>query len=154
MKCFGECKLQKNCDQSYSSENSFGSVKITLGVVHTSYSLPKWQAVKLTSFAPWTCNVMPFIQFQIFFFVTYLCRLLRTVSKCQNWLTQLWRTSHFDNQIGFFPEFCWTKQLFLAYYLGFDWSGWIDLIKNEILIITGMVWPVSSDKLMKSALSF
>ena len=26
------------------------------------------------------------------------------------------------------------------------WSGWIVLIKSEILIMTGMVWPVSSDK--------
>ena len=152
MKCFGDCKLQKNCEQSYSSENLFGPVKITLGLVHTGYSLSKWQAVKLTSFAPWTCNVLPFIHFQIFFFVTCLCRLLRTVSKHQNWLAQLWRTSHFDNKIGFFQEFCWTK-LFLVYYLGFDWSGWIVLIKSEILITTGMVWPVSSDKLMKSALS-
>ena len=27
-----------------------------------------------------------------------------------------------------------------------EWSGWIVLIKSEILIMTGMVWPVSSDK--------
>ena len=33
-----------------------------------------------------------------------------------------------------------------AYYLRFDWSGWIVLIKSGILIATGMVWPVSSDK--------
>ena len=36
--------------------------------------------------------------------------------------------------------------LLRAYYLRFDWSGWIVLIKSEILIATGMVWPVSSDK--------
>ena len=29
-----------------------GLVKKTLGLVHTSNSLPKWQAVKLTFFAP------------------------------------------------------------------------------------------------------
>ena len=130
MKCFGECKLQKNCEQSYSSENLFRPVKITLGLVHTGYSLSKWQAVKLTSFAPWTCNVLPFIHFQIFFFVTCLCRLLRTVSKSQNWLAQLWRTSHFDYEIGFSQEFCWTKQLFLAYYLGF-WMIWLDSFDYE-----------------------
>ena len=33
-----------------------------------------------------------------------------------------------------------------AYYLGFDWSGWIALIKNTILVTKGMSWPVSSDK--------
>ena len=26
---------------------------MTCGLVHTSYSLPEWQAVKLTFFAPW-----------------------------------------------------------------------------------------------------
>ena len=32
-----------------------GLVEITFGLVHASYSLPKWHAVKLTSFkiAPW-----------------------------------------------------------------------------------------------------
>ena len=32
--------------------------------------------------------------------------------------------------------------LLCAYYLGFDWSGWIGLFKNEILITSGMVWLV------------
>ena len=32
----------------------FGLVEMTFGLVHASYSLPKWQAVKLTFFAPWT----------------------------------------------------------------------------------------------------
>ena len=30
--------------------------------------------------------------------------------------------------------------------LGFDGSGWRVFIKTEIIIATGMVWPVSSDK--------
>ena len=30
-----------------------------------------------------------------------------------------------------------------CYYLGFDCSGWIGLIKKEIIITTGMVWLVS-----------
>ena len=39
------------------------------------------------------------------------------------------------------------KNYFLhARYLGFDLSGWITLIKIEILITTGMTWPVISDK--------
>ena len=30
----------------------FGLVEMTFGLVHASYSLPEWQAVKLTLFAP------------------------------------------------------------------------------------------------------
>ena len=36
MKCFGEFKCQKKCSHSCSSENLFGSVKITLELVHTA----------------------------------------------------------------------------------------------------------------------
>ena len=32
-------------------------VEMTFGLVHPSYSLPEWQAVKLTFFAPWKENV-------------------------------------------------------------------------------------------------
>ena len=39
-------KVQKDCNQSCKS-------KRVLGLVHASYSLPNWQAVKLTVFAPW-----------------------------------------------------------------------------------------------------
>ena len=35
-------------------KNFFGLYKVTLGLVYSSYSLPKWQAAKLTFFAPWT----------------------------------------------------------------------------------------------------
>ena len=31
----------------------FGLYKVTLGLVDSSYSLPEWQTVKLTFFAPW-----------------------------------------------------------------------------------------------------
>ena len=51
---FGKFKLQKNCNQCYSI--FLGRlVETTFQLVHASYSLPKWQAVKLTFFAP--CNV-------------------------------------------------------------------------------------------------
>ena len=51
---WGNIKLQKNCNQSRSLKRIKigGLVKVTLGVVHSSYSLPDWQAVKLTFFAP------------------------------------------------------------------------------------------------------
>ena len=49
------------------------------------------------------------------------------------------RTRHFENEIGFFQE---KNHLLPAYYLAFESSGWI--VKNEILLTTGIVWP--SDK--------
>ena len=55
-------------------------------------------------------------------------------------------TSQFDNEIGFFQEFLLKNHLLGTYYLGFDWSGWRVFIKSEIIIATGMVWPVSSDE--------
>ena len=48
---FGELKSQDNCLKIF----FFGLDEMTFGLVHTcmcSYSLPKWQAVKLTFFAP------------------------------------------------------------------------------------------------------
>ena len=49
----GKFKLQKDCDQSYLSKRVLGLVEMTCRLVHASYSLPKWQAVKLILFAPW-----------------------------------------------------------------------------------------------------
>ena len=34
------------------NQKGFGLVEMTCGLVHVSYSLPEWQAVKLTFFAP------------------------------------------------------------------------------------------------------
>ena len=36
----------------------FGLVEMTFGLVHVSYSLPEWQAVKLTFFAPCTFIIL------------------------------------------------------------------------------------------------
>ena len=55
-------------------------------------------------------------------------------------------SSHFDNEIGFSQEFLLKNHLLLSCYLGFDWSGWTGLIERLIIIATGMVWPVISDK--------
>ena len=52
---FGKFKLQKDCNQSCQSKRVLGLVEMTFGLVHASYSLPEWQAVKLTFLAP--CNV-------------------------------------------------------------------------------------------------
>ena len=55
-------------------------------------------------------------------------------------------TGHFEKGIGFSQEFLIKTYFLRTRYLGFDWSGWIVLIKSEILITTGMARPVSSDK--------
>ena len=52
VKFLGKFKLQKDCNQSCSSKRVLGLVEMTCGLVHASYSLPEWQAVKLTFFAP------------------------------------------------------------------------------------------------------
>ena len=57
-----------------------------------------------------------------------------------------YRTSYFDNEIGFFQGLLLKNHLLPTHYLGFDWSRWIVLINSEILITKGRVWPVSSDK--------
>ena len=78
---------------------------------------------------------------------------LRALPKSQNRPAGLWpnnllrRTSNFDNEMAFFQECFFMKtHLLPTYYLRFDWSDWIVLIKSEILIAKGMDWPVSSDK--------
>jgi len=58
---------------------------------------------------------------------------------------EVW-TGRQDNDIGFFKEFLMKNHLLRAYHLRFDWSSCIVLINSEILIVTGMVWPVHSDK--------
>ena len=40
------------------NQKGFGLVEMTCGLVHASYSLPEWQAVKLTFFAP--CEYLDF----------------------------------------------------------------------------------------------
>ena len=59
------------------------------------------------------------------------------------------QTSRFDNEIGFFQEFFSEKpslSCIPAIYAFIDWLGWKVLIKSEILITTGMIWPLKSDK--------
>ena len=52
--CFlGKFKLQKDCYQSCQSKGFFGLIEMTCGLLHAIYSLPEWQGVKLTFFAPW-----------------------------------------------------------------------------------------------------
>ena len=49
VKVFGELELQKNCSKSCLSKKFFfGLIKMILGLVHASYSLPEWQAYWLS----------------------------------------------------------------------------------------------------------
>ena len=52
VKCFEEFKLQKNCEISLLIKTFSGLVEMMFGLVNVSFSLPKWQAVKMTFFAP------------------------------------------------------------------------------------------------------
>ena len=47
---------------------------------------------------------------------------------------------------AFSKSFFMNNHLLHESYVGFHQSGWIVLIKSEILIMTGMVWLVSSDR--------
>ena len=52
VKFFEEFKLHKNCVINPAHQNVLGLVEINFGKAHASYSLPDWQAVKLTFFEP------------------------------------------------------------------------------------------------------
>ena len=56
VKSFEEFKLQKNCEINSPHQNVFGLVEMTFGLVYASFSLPEWQALKMTFFAPWKCS--------------------------------------------------------------------------------------------------
>ena len=72
---------------------------------------------------------------------------LRMLSKSQNRPAGPWPDQSFWQSDKLFPRvFADLLILLRANYLGFNISGWVVLIKSEILITTGMVWPVSSDK--------
>ena len=53
VKFFEEFKLQKNCEINLLIKTFFGLVEMIFGLVNVGFSLPEWQAVKMTFFAPW-----------------------------------------------------------------------------------------------------
>ena len=59
VKIFEEFKLHKNCVINPAYQNILGLVEVNFGLVHASYSLPEWQPVKLTFFAPWMLHFLP-----------------------------------------------------------------------------------------------
>ena len=52
VKCFEKLKLQKNCEIILLIKTFLGLVEMMFGQVNVSFSSPKWQAVKMTFFAP------------------------------------------------------------------------------------------------------
>ena len=52
VKFFEEFKLQKNCEINLLIKTFWGLVEMIFGLVNVSFSLPEWQAVKMTFFAP------------------------------------------------------------------------------------------------------
>ena len=52
VKFFEEFKLQKNCEIDLLIKTLLGLVEMMFGLVNVSSSLPEWQAVKMTLFAP------------------------------------------------------------------------------------------------------
>ena len=54
---YEEFELQKN-------KKVLGLVEMTSGLVNASFSLPKWQAVKMIFFAPCTCGIQLRVAFK------------------------------------------------------------------------------------------
>ena len=52
VKLFEEFKLQKNCEINLLINTFLGLVEMMFGILNVSFSLPKWQAVKMNFFAP------------------------------------------------------------------------------------------------------
>ena len=65
VKFFEEFKLQKNCEINLLIKTLLGLVEMMFGLVNVSFSLPEWQAVKMTFFAP--CNMHSLILYPCFF---------------------------------------------------------------------------------------
>ena len=52
---FEESKSQRDCEINLLIKTFLGLVEMMFGLVNVSFSLPEWQAVKLTFFAPCVC---------------------------------------------------------------------------------------------------
>ena len=72
-----EFKLQKNCEINLLIKAFLGLVEMIFGLVYVSFSLPKWQAVKMFFFAPCfveQCSKLMFQLITVHYSVT-LCSL-------------------------------------------------------------------------------
>ena len=80
MKVFEEFKSQKNCEINLLIKTFLGLVEMMFWLVNVSFSLPKWQAVKMTFFAPCTllsffsvlfCHVFIYMYKVVLFIIVY-----------------------------------------------------------------------------------
>ena len=71
-----------------------------------------------------------------YFFSPCVPLILSVFLSCARSVRNLGRTGHFENEIGFSQELLMKNDFFWSYYLGFDWSGWIALIKSKTLTRT------------------
>ena len=51
VKFFEEFKLLKNCEINLLNKTFLGLVEMMFGLINVSFSLPEWQALKMTFFA-------------------------------------------------------------------------------------------------------
>ena len=51
--CFEEFKLKKSCEINSARQRAFGASWNDVWASNAFFSLPEWQAVKMTFFAPW-----------------------------------------------------------------------------------------------------
>ena len=56
LKFFEEYELQKKCEINLLIKTFLGLDEMMFGLVNVSFSLPEWQAVKMTFFAP--CSIL------------------------------------------------------------------------------------------------
>ena len=56
VKFFEELKIQESCEINLLIKTFLGLVEMMFGLVNVSFSLPEWQAVKMTFFDPACCN--------------------------------------------------------------------------------------------------
>ena len=57
VKFLKEFKLQRNCEINLLIKTFLGLDEMMFGLVNVSFSLPEWQAVKMTFFAPYVFSI-------------------------------------------------------------------------------------------------
>ena len=79
VKFFEEFKLQKNCEINLLIKTLLGPVEMMFGLVNANFSLPEWQAVKMTFFAPClqTSILLPRFPFPQLFLSSKVVLMLR-----------------------------------------------------------------------------
>ena len=87
VKFFEEFKLQKNCEINLLIKTFLGLVEMMFGLVNVSFSLPEWQAVKMTFFAP--CPVKSSMNVNILFIVSKVVAYKCLINQIFNFIPQM-----------------------------------------------------------------